>query len=202
MGKLRVGRFLISSRVNGPGRRFVIWFQGCSIRCRGCLNPEFHDEDGGHLIETARLVDIIRDLRDEIEGVTFTGGEPLAQAMELVKLAGAVKSMGLTVVCFTGYEMDEILKGNIEGGLELLEFVDVLIDGPYVEEKSAPLLWRGSTNQDVYFLTECYAEFRDRVTACSEMEAELKVGADGVYMTGIFDVEFWEELRRRLGDGS
>jgi len=80
--------FLISSRVNGPGRRFVIWFQGCSIRCRGCLNPEFHDEDGGHLIETARLVDMIRDLRDEIEGVTFTGGEPLAQAMELVSLPG------------------------------------------------------------------------------------------------------------------
>jgi len=201
MGKLRIGRFLISSNVNGPGRRFVIWFQGCPIRCRGCINPEFHDEDGGYAVETDHLVDIIRDLGDEIEGVTFTGGEPLIQAVELVKLAASVRSMGLTVVCFTGYEMDEILKGNIEGGLELLEFLDVLIDGPYVEEKSAPLLWRGSTNQRVHFLTERYAEFKERVHEGSKMEAEIKISGDCVCMTGTFDVEFWEELRRRLNDG-
>ena len=197
MGKLRIGRCLISTNVNGPGRRFVIWFQGCPLRCRGCFNPEFQEECGGVLLETDTLIETIFSIKDKIEGVTFTGGEPMAQAEELVNLASAVKSIGLTLVCFTGYEIEEILEGKI-GGKELLEFIDILIDGRYVEEESAPLLWRGSKNQRVHFLTDRYAHLEGTVNECSLREVELKICDDGVYITGMFDWDFWEEFKREV----
>lgn len=197
LGELRVGRFLVSTNVNGPGRRFVIWFQGCPLRCRGCFNPEFHEESGGFTVETGSLIETILSIKDKIEGVTFTGGEPLAQGEELVNLASAVKSMDLTLVCFTGYEIEEILEGRTSWK-ELLQFIDILIDGRYVEEESAPLLWRGSRNQRVHFLTDRYVHLAPLVTECSSREVEVKICDDGVYITGIFDGDFWEEFKRRL----
>lgn len=74
--------------------------------------PEFHDEDGGYTVETDHLVDIIRDLGDEIEGVTFTGGEPLIQAVELVKLAASVRSMVLQWYASQDMRWMKSLKGT------------------------------------------------------------------------------------------
>jgi len=156
--RLRIGNFLISYEVNGPGKRFVIWFQGCPFHCKGCLNPEFWENDGGVLMDVKRIMDHIRLSREteQIEGVTFTGGEPLIQAEALLSLVRAIKSEGLTILCYTGYLFQDILNDKVPYAKELLKYIDILIDGPYIEEEKAALPWRGSRNQRVYFLTDRY----------------------------------------------
>ncbi len=71
MSKLRIGKFLVSSNVNGPGRRFVIWFQGCHFRCRGCFNPEFWTEDGGMLMSVEEIISHIDSAAGDRRGDFF-----------------------------------------------------------------------------------------------------------------------------------
>jgi anaerobic ribonucleoside-triphosphate reductase activating protein len=197
---LRIGKILTSEGVNGPGKRLVIWFQGCPFRCQGCFNPEFWDEEGGQLFSVAELANIIHNTQD-IEGVTFTGGEPLVQAKEILPLAQIIKSKGLSIVCYTGYLMEDILNGKVPYGKELLKFIDILIDGLYIEEERAALLWRGSRNQRVLFLTDRYKEFEQLASKEGITEAEFKIGKEGFFLTGIFDIEFWKRIQDKINRG-
>lgn len=194
---LRVARTLISTTVNGPGRRFVLWLQGCPIRCRGCINPETWDESGGELVSVEDLLDYVRCAPD-IEGVTFSGGEPLSQADALLPLARDLKEPGLSVLCYTGYRYEDILEGRIPEARALLEFVDILIDGPYEQAEQTPLLWRGSRNQRVLFLTDRYRHLAPLVAEVGRREVELQVNASGMTMTGIFDMALWQHLKNTL----
>jgi len=194
---LRVGKFLVSTEVNGPGRRFVIWLQGCPFRCPGCFNPEFWDEDGGRFINTEELMTHISSAKD-IEGVTFTGGEPLIQAKELLPLAESIKSERLSILCYTGYLLSDILSGDPPYAKDLLKWIDILIDGRYIEEEKAPLLWRGSRNQKVYFLTDRHKDLEPLVSKEDTREVELSIGEEGLAMTGIFDIELWKRLKNRI----
>ncbi|MBU2461799.1 radical SAM protein [bacterium] len=195
---LLIGRFIISTGVNGPGRRFVIWFQGCPFRCKGCFNPEFWDDDRGILMDVGQIITQVNS-SSGIEGVTFTGGEPLAQAKGLLFLAESIKSMGLSITCYTGYLLQEILDDKLPYAKELLNWIDLLIDGPYKEEENAPLFWRGSRNQKVYFLTDRYRDLSPSILKEGMREAEITTGDDGIVMTGIFDMEMWKRLSSRLG---
>jgi anaerobic ribonucleoside-triphosphate reductase activating protein len=127
---LRIGKYLISTNVNGPGRRFVIWFQGCRFHCQGCFNPEFWDKSGGTIMTVEEIIAQIRACND-IEGVTFSGGEPLLQAQALIPLARWIKANGLSLFCYTGYRYEEI--SEIPYAQEALQFVDILIDGRFME---------------------------------------------------------------------
>lgn len=89
-----------------------------------------------------------------VEGVTFTGGEPFAQARALTALAERARTAGLSVFVFTGYNLEELTRPD---HLTLLAVTDVLIAGRYVESKRATdLTWRGSANQRVHFLSDRY----------------------------------------------
>lgn len=194
---LKIGKFLISNYVNGPGRRFVIWFQGCPIRCKGCFNPEFWDEDGGISMSVEELISEIK-FHKEIEGVTFTGGEPLVQGEDLLSLSKLIKSMGLSIVCYTGYLLEDILADKVPKAKDILSYVDILIDGPYVEAEKDSLIWRGSRNQRVHFLTDRYLHLKPFVEK-RVMEAEIQIGEKGIFITGIFDRKIWENLKREMG---
>jgi len=201
--KLRIGNFLISYEVNGPGKRFVIWFQGCPFHCKGCLNPEFWENDGGVLMDVKRIMNHIRLSREteQIEGVTFTGGEPLIQAEALLLLASAIKSEGLTILCYTGYLLQDILNNKVPYAKELLKYIDILIDGPYIEKEKAALPWRGSRNQGIYFFTDRYKGLEPVISKEGKRGIELKIGEESLAMTGIFDIKFWEALKKKLRGG-
>uniref|UniRef100_A0A832A6T5 Radical SAM protein n=1 Tax=Desulfacinum infernum TaxID=35837 RepID=A0A832A6T5_9BACT len=194
---LRIGSCLVSQGVNGPGKRFVLWFQGCRFRCDGCFNAEFWSEDGGTLVHADALVGQITAV-PEIEGVTFTGGEPFLQAKEILYLARRIKSKDLTIVCYTGYLLEDILQGQVPYGKQVLEYIDILIDGRYVEAEKAPLLWRGSRNQKVHFLTQKYSHFEPFVQMEGTRNIELQIGKVGVTITGIFDWTLWERMKKEL----
>jgi anaerobic ribonucleoside-triphosphate reductase activating protein len=121
--------------------------------CPGCWNPDtwaFERRDL-RLIEdvAASILEV-----EGIEGVTFTGGEPSAQARALTALAERVRVAGLSVFVFTGYELDELARPE---HLALLAVTDVVVAGRYVQvERSTGLAWRGSANQRVHFLSDRY----------------------------------------------
>ncbi|HAG52015.1 MAG TPA: anaerobic ribonucleoside-triphosphate reductase activating protein [Deltaproteobacteria bacterium] len=144
------------SKINGPGKRMVIFFQGCNKRCHGCFNPATHSFDTVTLHSPEDILK--KSLLNDIEGITVSGGEPFLQHNGLFELLKMAKNKyNLTTVVYTGFTYEE-LKENAYY-FQCLDFIDVLVDGRYDETKKEPtLLARGSTNQRFYFISNRYTE--------------------------------------------
>lgn len=144
---LRVAGIIEESIVDGPGLRFVLFLQGCHTHCKGCQNPQTWDFDGGTLVSAE---DILSRVQGDplVHGITFSGGEPFEQAKALVPLAAELKQRGYHLMAFSGYTFEQLIRK--EGCRELLELLDLLVDGPFIEEeKSLELRFRGSRNQRI-----------------------------------------------------
>ena len=155
---MRIYRILKNTTVEGPGNRFCIWVQGCKKHCKGCFATDTWDFDGGEEYSVKELFTLIKKQKN-IEGVTFLGGEPFEQAKELSKLAELIKKENLSLLCFSGYTIDELKKKNDKYINGLLSQIDLLIDGEYEQENfdlSRP--WVGSSNQKFIYLTNRYSE--------------------------------------------
>lgn len=137
------------SMTNGDGLRVVLWVSGCSHNCTGCHNPQTHDPDSGFKFESKHLRMLFKELeKDYISGITFSGGDPLyiKNYGHIWKLAMRIKSLfpNKTIWLYTGYKWEMI------SDLELLKYIDVLVDGRFVEElANINYPWAGSTNQRV-----------------------------------------------------
>jgi len=171
---LRVHATESRSRANGPGSRFVVWVQGCTLGCPGCFNPATHA--GGREVEVAALVDNIGD----VDGLTVSGGEPLQQAAAVAELLARARSLGLSTLVFSGYTLDEIRA--LPDGPAVLASLDVLIDGRYVAGERLGAGLRGSTNQRIQLLTPRYT-LAD-VEATPVAEARITPTGD-VVLTGV-----------------
>lgn len=135
---------------NGRGVRVSIFMQGCTFNCKNCFNPETHDFEGGTEF-TDETIDKVLDLcsKEHIDGLSILGGEPMhpKNIEGTTKLAKAFKEKfpNKNLWAWTGYKFDEYLKDK-----EVVKYLDVLIDGQYVDELHDPTLeWRGSSNQRV-----------------------------------------------------
>ena len=151
LSTLRVSGIVPESIVDGPGIRFVIFAQGCNHYCKGCHNPSTFDLNGGSLVEIDTLMSEIKK-NPLLKGVTFSGGEPFLQAGAFTEIAKRCHLLGLDVISYTGYTFENLVSGFAEhpDWKPLLENIDVLIDGPFIEEKkSLLLLFRGSSNQRI-----------------------------------------------------
>ena len=136
------------SIVDGPGIRTTFFCQGCPHHCPGCHNPETWDFGCGTQVPVEDLVDVVKS-NPLCRGVTFSGGEPFAQAAGFAKLARLLKKEGYEVASYSGYTFDELLSGS-DDQKELLASIDILIDGPFVlAERSLELVFRGSRNQRI-----------------------------------------------------
>ncbi len=137
--------------MDGPGIRMTIFTQGCNHHCPGCQNPQTHDFNGGHFIDIDEILSMI-DENPLLDGITFSGGDPMDQAAALVPLAREIKERGLNLVIFTGYTYERLMELSHERPdmFELLTFADILIDGPFImAKKSLELKFRGSSNQRI-----------------------------------------------------
>ena len=136
------------SIVDGPGIRTTVFAQGCPHHCPGCHNPETWEFGCGTQVPVEEVAAMVR-ANPLCRGVTFSGGEPFAQAGEFAKLGRLLKEQGYEVASYTGYTFEQLLSGTAEQR-ELLDTVDVLIDGPFVQsERSLELNFRGSRNQRI-----------------------------------------------------
>ncbi|MDR1484113.1 MAG: anaerobic ribonucleoside-triphosphate reductase activating protein [Planctomycetaceae bacterium] len=149
--KIRVSGFVEESVVDGPGIRFVIFAQGCERNCPDCHNPQTHDLSGGYEITIDAILKMI-DSNPLLDGVTFSGGEPLLQAKEFAELAKHCQNRKLSVAVYTGFYYEEILENqNNNDWQELLKQTNILIDGPFEQEKrTTEIAFRGSENQRMW----------------------------------------------------
>ncbi len=136
------------SIVDGPGIRTTIFCQGCPHHCPGCHNPETWEFGAGTPMDEEEILSIVKS-NPLCRGVTFSGGEPFAQAEGYARLAKLLKANGYEVASYSGYTFRQLLRGT-PAQRELLEVIDILIDGPYIEaERSLELSFRGSRNQRI-----------------------------------------------------
>ncbi|HWN69790.1 MAG TPA: 4Fe-4S single cluster domain-containing protein [Haliangium sp.] len=172
------------SRANGPGTRFVIWFQGCSLGCPGCFNPGTH-APGARSLHTPDTVDAvvaqILAQGDAIEGITLSGGEPFEQPDAALALVSAVRARtALSILIFSGYTIEEIR--DRPQGPAILAQIDVLVDGRYEARQRLGRGLRGSANQRIHLLGDRYRAGDVEATP----EAEIRIDARGqVVLTGV-----------------
>lgn len=183
---VKIARFSTNCTVLGPGRRGVVWFQGCDRKCPGCTAPETWSREGGTEIEIEPLVRVFTS-RPELEGLTLSGGEPFLQSRGAVALIEQCRARrpDFSVLAFTGFTLEELLKEENPDRLRLLALLDVLVDGPYRETEHMNLLWRGSQNQRVWFLTPRYErEWRPRIDEIG-VRIEMEMNEESVHFMGI-----------------
>lgn len=147
---IRVLDILEQTMADGPGFRTSIYCAGCAHHCPGCHNPQSWDFSGGKDMEVDALLDMIK--ADEFSNVTFSGGDPLYQVEAFTELARKIKEQTTkTIWCYTGFVYEEIQKDPRLS--MILPYLDVLVDGPFVEElKDSELHFRGSSNQRIIYL--------------------------------------------------
>lgn len=169
------------SLANGPGRRFTIWFQGCSQNCPGCFNPDTHSFEKRLTIESSEVIEHIA-AQPDLDGITISGGEPFEQAMQLLSFLQLFRneqhtqklSHRLSVLVFSGLPIARIKV--IPDGNKILSLIDVLIDEPYNAKLPAPArAFVSSGNQTIHFLSDRYSP----VDFCNLPEAEVIIDADG-----------------------
>lgn len=135
--------------LNGQGLRVVLWVSHCEHNCKNCHNPQTHDCKSGVEFDCKAREELLEELnKNYVKGITFSGGDPLSTLNrdEITRLAKEVSERfkDKDIWCYTGYKWDKVKH------LEIMEYLDVLVDGKYQEELSVPSPpWCGSSNQRV-----------------------------------------------------
>lgn len=140
---LRVLNIMEGTSVDGSGLRTSIYFAGCDHHCPGCHNPQSWPHDAGTPMEIDEIMAVV-----EANGfnVTFSGGDPMYHAQELLPLARLLRSRGYKIWCYTGFLFEQLL--DMPAHRELLGYIEVLVDGPFIESlRDISLRFRGSSNQ-------------------------------------------------------
>ena len=172
MTKFNIASINTCTEAEGPYKRLCIWFQGCNIHCPGCCNPDYQPFEARHIMSLEELMAVIKEAktRFEIEGVTYSGGEPTCQ-QNLSLLTKEIKSLGLGVISFTGRTYEDVP--------EIFEGCDVVLDGSFkadLPETKRRLL--GSENQRIICLTERYKDCINIWFADHNKVVEVSVGSE------------------------
>lgn len=184
---LNVAAMTARTRALGPGLRSVLWVQGCPFHCAGCIAEEWIPQREAELMTPADAA--ARLTADpEVDGVTFSGGEPMLQAAALAETIAVVRrDRDVSLICFTGYRLEALRERPPGPGVaDLLAAVDVLIDGLYVAARDDGLGMRGSANQRIHHLTDRLRDSgydfggRPRTT-------ELQFAGDDLLLVGVPD---------------
>ncbi len=144
---IRIAGAVPESIVDGPGIRYTIFTQGCPFRCPGCHNPQAQPLNGGMEVKLSVLYKEIKS-NPLIKGVTYSGGEPFIQTRPLIALSQVLRAEGYSLWSYSGYTFDKLSSDFMQR--ELLQYLDVVVDGPFVQAKhSLDLDFRGSSNQRI-----------------------------------------------------
>lgn len=193
---MKIHGIIDETTTNGPGKRTSIWTAGCTVGCKGCVNPETWDAAKGKEMGVLEIVRRIQHNKRtyDITGVSFSGGEPLEQLDDLYKVIVWLKdsNLDLDILVYSGRLISEVKDPSI------LKYIDIFIDGPFVEaERDTSLLWRGSRNQRVHLLSDdIKTKMRDHYGLLDqngelieqEVGAEFQISESGdLKMTGFGD---------------
>lgn len=150
------------SIANGNGVRCVLWISGCEVHCKNCQNPQTWDKCSGIYFDKNAKEELIETLsKDYIKGLTLSGGNPLEKynISELLSLLKEIKKLypNKDIWCYSGYTYEQLMQR--EDLKDIWQYIDVLIDGPYIDEqRDITLKWRGSKNQRVINIPQSIKE--------------------------------------------
>lgn len=183
----------------GPGQRLGIWFQGCSIRCPGCISRDTWQTGAAYEVSVADLLSRIARWAEKADGLTISGGEPLDQPDALRALLIGWRSMSQrSVLLFTGYDFAAATPWLTRNP----DLVDGVVAGPYDARAGDRLALRGSDNQTLHVLTSRGAEFAayDRPSHAQERRLDVMIdGAGNAWLVGIPEHGLMRRLRGALG---
>jgi anaerobic ribonucleoside-triphosphate reductase activating protein len=187
----------------GPGKRIVLWVQGCCFSCPGCSSREWQSIGKGTPWSIGTLADhILHNADDTTEGATFSGGEPMLQAGGLRVLWNALKGKRphWTLIVYTGFTLDEIASNGKQAQVGLSRAADVLIDGRYIDSLNDGRGLRGSSNQRIIFGSDRYRgkeqHFRD-----GDRTLEIEFRDDRALITGMAPRGMYQTLDEALFRG-
>lgn len=174
------------SVVNGPGNRSVVHFQGCTLNCPGCFNKDTHDLSIGR---SMTVEEIIIEIPSDVDGVTISGGEPFLQQQFLLELVKNLKDRNHTIVIFSGFYLHEIKK--MKTGIQVLDYIDALIDGRFEENQLADDGLHGSDNQNIHLFTDLYKEID-----FDHRDTEIWLDENGnIQITGFPSIDFLNKIK-------
>jgi anaerobic ribonucleoside-triphosphate reductase activating protein len=201
MTLLNIAEICPATRTLGPGKRFIIWVQGCCFRCRECISPEWIPQKQATLVEPIQLADYILSVPG-IEGVTISGGEPMLQATALNELFTYLRQhRDISIMCFTGFTLEE-LQGKLDPAInQILTNIDVLIDGQYIPELNDNKGWRGSSNQRIHFLTSRHLSEASLFTE-RKRDVEIHLREDSALMVGVPPHKFSRDFKKAVDLGN
>ena len=172
----------------GPGKRLLLFAQGCSLRCKGCTNQHLWEFGKGKNVSIDEIINQCNDL----DGITLHGGEPLDQATALCELIKRIKEQDKTIVLFTGYTYKELNKVQ----RQVWRNADIVIAGRYEEEKrDIYLQFRGSTNQQVFTHKGKYKDYKIKD---GKTVAILSLNENGEMQSRGFRTEELEQLLKEI----
>ncbi len=187
--------FIGASRVNGPGIRAVLFFQGCSLGCRSCWNPKSHPFIGDeHSVEEVTGWVLAANRETTLNGVTLSGGEPMQQADAVLALVESLRRRlpELSIGLYSGYSEEELRSGRYwcrsepplcaKRGIwqRLASHLDFAVLGRYIDSRPSMLPLRTSANQQLKLFSSRHGE-----QDFEPQEVEIHIGAQGlVQVTG------------------
>ena len=175
--KFNVAYIKLSTKTEGPYNRCCIWFQGCNIKCKGCCNKDLQPLVPNHIVTLDELVNIVKEAKNkfDIEGVTLSGGEPSLQS-GLVFFNDEIHKLGLGIIMFSGKDKSEL-------NSKLVESVDLLIDGPFIENKiDNKRVLLGSKNKKLSFITNRYKKYEEYFN--NPISIEEVTAEDNIFING------------------
>jgi anaerobic ribonucleoside-triphosphate reductase activating protein len=184
---LNIAQLCPSTAALGPGNRFAVWVQGCPFNCHGCIAQEWIPFKIANAVRVEALAEAIIE-KDDIQGISLSGGEPMMQAGRLSLLLRLVRKARpeLDVILFSGFTLRQLIWDEAR---DLLASIDLLVDGQYIEQHNNGHGLRGSGNQQFHFLTDRLLPYKQEITNHrSGMEFHLL--DDGVLMAGIPPPDF------------
>lgn len=187
-----IARILYPVKVLGPGKRIGIWFDGCNHHCVGCSNPELWESQEKYHTKLETVMDMLAGVirNNDVDGFTLTGGDPLEQPEALRELLPEISMYTDDIILYTGYKYEEVQ----EKYDDILKFVAVLVDGPYIESRNKEELLRGSANQRVLILNDKYKAVYEKYLKESPSEVQNFTSPTGVISVGIHRPGYKEEL--------
>jgi anaerobic ribonucleoside-triphosphate reductase activating protein len=196
---LNLADFCPKTETLGPGKRAVIWVQGCALRCPGCVSPTYRPFTPSTLIEAEELAARILD-NPEIDGITISGGEPVHQSIGLSRVIDILQAQRpeLTVLSFSGYTQDELRrKTHIPGITDYLSRLDCLIDGPYLHSLDNGLTGlRGSSNQEIHHFT---SRMQDHDFENTFRQTEIHIQNNQIVFIGVPPQNFLNAMDNAVG---
>lgn len=191
-----IARILYPVKVLGPGNRIGIWFDGCEHHCNNCSNPELWDFNDKYKVNKQQIIRMIRQIADEhhVDGFTLTGGDPFYQPDALQELLPELEKISDDILVYTGYLLEDVR----DRYKELLKYIAVLIDGPYLDERNDGCILRGSDNQRIIINKNKFKALYNDYLATRTNEIQNFSLRDGVISVGIHQRGFEKELHKAI----